>query len=54
MIISNSEMDARLDAIKLLTDYNTKSVKIFYVKDKKEWCCDWEVFTMEEMEEMED
>lgn len=54
MIICNTLAQAKLDAINMLLSEDTKSVTISFDKDEKCWCVETEVFSEEELIEMEE
>lgn len=56
MIICESQNEARIEAVHALTneDADVKTVTIFYREDIGKWCCEFEYFSDEEMEKIEE
>lgn len=56
MIICRSQNDARIEAIHAIADESAdvKMVTIFFREDIKKWCCEYECFSMEEWERIEE
>lgn len=54
MIICHTLTQAKLDAINMLLSEDTKSVTISFDKEEKCWCVETEVFSEEELIEMEE
>lgn len=48
MVICKDFKDIKIEAIKILVEEDTKSVTIFFDKNKEKWCVDWEVLDEEE------
>lgn len=53
MIICRTLEQAKLDAINMLLSEDTKSVTLSFDKNEKYWCIETEVFSEEELIEME-
>lgn len=55
MIICRSQNEARLEAIdSIAQDPTVKTVTIFFREDIRKWCCEFECFSDEEMERIEE